>query len=121
MNTMPACVDCKQEMVRFERYPGEDAYRCPGCDGEDKGFWDHVFRNEHGVLGQLTVCSHWVNEKGEASRTFTPKVCWDCPNHDTAETDEFGSIWNPPYCMRNVWPPIKSNACKIKTRRMAKC
>lgn len=121
MSPMPVCIDCKQEMVPHTRYLGEEAYRCPACDGEDKGYWDHVFRNKNGVLVQLTVCSHWVHEDGSPSRTHTPQVCWDCPLHEGIETDEFGSIWNPPYCMKNVWPPIKANKCKVKERRMAKC
>jgi len=112
---MPTCIACKQEMVPFERY-GEGAFRCAACDGVDKGYWDNVFRNEHGILGQLIVCSHWVTEEGEPSETFTPQVCWDCPHHDTAETDEYGSVWNPPYCMKNVWPPTKTNKCKVKEK-----
>jgi hypothetical protein len=118
---MPACIDCGQEMVPFERYLGEEAYRCPACDGEDKGYWDNVFRNKNGILVQLTVCSHWVYEDGSPSRTHTPKVCWDCPFHDGADTDEFGGVWGPPYCTKNVWAPTKTNKCKIKERRMAKC
>lgn len=116
MSTMPTCIDCKQEMTPSERY-GEGAFRCPNCDGEDEWFYDNVFRNKHGVLVRLTVCSHWVNAKtGKPSRTYTPKVCWDCPEHDTADVGEYGEIFGPPYCTKNVWLPTKSNKCKIKDK-----
>lgn len=115
MSTMPACIDCKQEMVQFERY-GQEAFRCPHCDGEDKGFWDNVFRNENGVLVQLFVCDHWVDRNGNRSWTYIPEVCWKCPNLDGPENGEYGSILSPPYCMKNVWLPTKSNKCKVKDK-----
>ncbi len=121
MSAMPACIDCGEELVPFKRY-GESAFHCPCCDGEDRGYWNYVFRNKNGVLGHLTICHHFVNvETNEPSRTFTPQVCWDCSHHETAEPGEYGSILSPPHCLKNVWPPTRSNKCKMKERRMAKC
>lgn len=71
--------------------------------------------NKHGVRGVWYETSHWGHHdkdgKWHNALTFVPDICLNCGNFDI-ESGEYGDYLTPPYCLKNVWFPTKTNACK---------
>jgi hypothetical protein len=78
--------------------------------------------NKHGVLCSVSnsgFYGHYEEDLWDGKKRFVsnvpiliPQCCIECCNFDNGEFGDYGERLSPPYCMRNIWFPIRKGYCK---------
>lgn len=85
-----------------------------------KGDWPPT-KNENGITGKImsTGChfcglvdGRYVNN----APVFVPDCCLNCLHFEEGEYGDYGSRLSPPYCLKNIWLPVRKGTCKIQER-----